>query len=242
MKQKRQEQGIAHPGMIIAILLFIAAIAFGGWWVWQKNKDENLKEIPNSSTQGNQNQEEVLKLPDGFQFYENNEFGFSFAYPKQLGPLTPGNTAGNSNTLLFIHSEDNKNAFAPHTQSPLYVQINKTDGFSTRSGKYGPILEYNNGTWFVSSKDGGSVLNGGHAIGSEYKPKIARTINGTPVYDLSFTDEGCYRTAWVFRLEPSFTTITLPVVCADEIGAIPQERLMRYEEVSDQVLETLIIN
>ena len=41
MQHSRQkEKGIVHLAIIIATVIFIAATAFGGWWVWQKNKDE----------------------------------------------------------------------------------------------------------------------------------------------------------------------------------------------------------
>lgn len=47
MKQ-RNEKGIAHLGVIIAALVVTAAIAFGGWYVWQKNGDDKTDKSNNS--------------------------------------------------------------------------------------------------------------------------------------------------------------------------------------------------
>lgn len=244
MRQQIREKGLAHLGLIIAVVVVVAAVAFGGWYVWDKNKNDKNSDGKNNSSQNNGSDNESgeeSKIPKGYIVYENKEFGFSFAYPEEVGALMAANSE-NSDIVLYARSADNKDAFAPYTSSSLDVQINKKDGFLTRAGKYGPILEFKNGKWIVSDKEGGDILNAGYTIGAEYKPSVVRTIKGISIYDLSFADEGCHRTVWVFERSSTFVTVTLPSVCADEIDAIPQERLAGYREVSDEVLATLMVD
>lgn len=242
MSKTKRSQGIAHLGLILGIVVVIAAVTFGGWYVWQKNKDDKKSSDSTNSSQSNQSgdSEQESGIPEGYLLYESQEYGFSFAYPEQVGSLTISGS-GNPRILLYLKSADKENAFAPYTHSPLYVQVDKKDGFLARGGKYGPMLEFIDNKWIVSDKEDGDVLNGGYAVGSEFEAPVARTVSNTSVYDFSAGDEGCRWTSWVFHTNSTFVTITLPSVCADEIDSIPQERLATYREVSDRVLSTLTI-
>ena len=241
ISKKRREAGLAHTGLVLAVIVLTAALALAGWWVWHKNSQTDKSTTnENSMTSSDQNQEEP-QIPANFTVYDNRDFGFSFAYPEQIGPLSI-TSSDNPNVLLFARSKITQNAFAPHTQSFLDVEARKKEGYATGAGKYGPILEPKNGKWIVSSKENGDDFNGGYKIGTEYEVQVARTINSIPVYDFSFGDEGCYHTGWVFQLNNAFVRIDLPSVCADEIDDIPQDRLNSYKEVSEKVLNTLTID
>ncbi|MGH7158329.1 MAG: hypothetical protein ACREGD_04675 [Candidatus Saccharimonadales bacterium] len=242
-KQQHKESGLAHVAIVALVLIVIAAVAFGGWWVWERNKEDGKSSGSKNGSQTNQSGTDVEqepKIPEGYIFYESQEFGFSFAYPEQVGSLSVS-SSGSPRTLLYVRSADKENVFAPYTRSPLSVQVDKKDGFLVHGGKYGPILEFVGNKWIVSDKEDGDVLNGGYAAGSEYEAPVARTIHGTPVYDFSAGDEGCRWTAWVFETNSAFVTIALPAVCADEIDSVPEDRLAAYKEVSDQVLDTITL-
>lgn len=242
MKQSTRQQGFAHIAIILAIVAVLAAVGFGGWYVWEKNKKEEPKQSASSQMESQQKEKgQKAKTPEGYILYENPKYDFSFAYPEKMGTLTAAAPA-NQSILFYANSKDEKDAFAPHTQSPLSVEARKTEAYVAGAGKYGPMLERKDGKWVVSDKENGDTLNGGYTIGSEYKVKVARTIDGVLVYDFSSGDEGCYHTAWVFQLSKAFVRISLPSVCADEIDTIPQERLNSYKEVTDKVLDTLTIS
>jgi hypothetical protein len=51
MTTKNSNQGFAHPGMLIAIVLVVAVVGFGGWYVWQKNKDDKQANGSNNTGQ-----------------------------------------------------------------------------------------------------------------------------------------------------------------------------------------------
>jgi hypothetical protein len=248
MKQHRKRQnqsGFAHVAIALVVMAMVA-LALSAWWVWDKSSEKKIlnkegktsQDTEEKQEQNNQDQSSKVAIPEGFIVYENKDLNFSFAYPEEIGLLaaSPNNNAG---VLLYVKSTDAKDAFSPHTHSPLYITGSKIEGFTTSAAKYGPVLELMSDKWIVSSKNGGDINNGGREIGSEYAAKIVKNIDSTPVYDFSYTDEGCHRTNWVFKTAQAFVSIMLPAVCADEIDAIPQERLTPYEEVAEKVLNTI---
>lgn len=82
MSHKTPSQGIAHLGLILAIVVVVAAVAFGGWYVWQKNRDDK----PTNNVSQNE-QKDAGKDPQaidpyaGWQSYSNAKYDISFKYP-----------------------------------------------------------------------------------------------------------------------------------------------------------------
>lgn len=81
MKQ-RNEKGIAHLGVIIAAIVVVAAVAFGGWYVWQKNRDDKNGNGSNNS-QNNQN-EEPSDPSEGGKYLVISEWSVRFELPEEL--------------------------------------------------------------------------------------------------------------------------------------------------------------
>ena len=255
MKTFKNSDGFSVVHTLL-ILVIIGIIGFTGWYVWNASKEANKNlEVKNRTSTVNKTnvaKSEPSKtsakdtplepeIPQGYTKYSNEAYGFSFAYPSAVGEIKDTNIQGNEKILVYAKSADTRDTFAQYTQSPLYVQVNRTEDYTTGAAKYGPTLEFDAGKWIVSAKEGGDVNNGGKAIGSEYKAPQAAVINGIKVYDFSYQDEGCYRTHWVFKTDKAFTSIMLPSVCADAIDTIPQDRLDSYKKVTSQVLKTLFI-
>lgn len=91
MKQRsgrNKQTGFAHPGIIIAILLVVAALAFGGWYVWNKNNEDKKTD---DSTAQNSNEEaqkeKKQEVPEGWKLYSNSLASFSFYYPPEWGEV-----------------------------------------------------------------------------------------------------------------------------------------------------------
>jgi hypothetical protein len=63
MTTKNSNQGFAHVGLVALILLVIAVVGFGGWYVWQKNKDD--KQNGNTAQQDGQKQNDPERKPNG---------------------------------------------------------------------------------------------------------------------------------------------------------------------------------
>ena len=240
---------------VVLVTVVLALLAGTGWYVWSHQDGHDAKQTPikettaqpakqttiQSSGKGAEIDEGVPKIPEGFTQYISEAYGFAFAYPSPVGKIEDADKHGVESILLYAQSARVENAFVEYASSPLMVRVDKLEEFVTRAAKYGPSLEFNNGRWIVSAKDGGNVNNGGYQIGSEYKALLAAIIKGKAIYDFSYQDEGCYRSVWVFKTDEAFVSIMLPAVCADETGAIPQARLDAYKSVTGQVLKTLTI-
>lgn len=80
-KQNQRQKGFAHIGLILIAIAIIAAVAFGGWWVWDKNRDNKQASNSNNTSQTNQNKEEKPQTT-GETFNCKNEF--TLTYPDSL--------------------------------------------------------------------------------------------------------------------------------------------------------------
>jgi prepilin-type N-terminal cleavage/methylation domain-containing protein len=240
----RNQNGFSVVEVVIVIVV-VGLIGGVGWYALHAKQSADKSSKPSKSSVVTTSPEKAntvqKKIPAGYKQYADSQYGFSFAYPEAVGEITTADSDGNHSILAYAKSVSKQDAFAPYTESPLYVQVDKLDSFVTRAAKYGPMLEYINNRWVVSDKQGGDVNNGGRTVGDEYNAAVAKTVGNIKVYDFSTQDEGCYHALWVFRTSKAFTSITLPSVCADEIDAIPQSRLDNYKAVVAQVLNTLEI-
>lgn len=71
MKHQQQEKGIIHLGIVLAVVLVLAALALGGWWVWERNRNYETDSGSNSTSQSsndqsdNEKESNVLSLANG---------------------------------------------------------------------------------------------------------------------------------------------------------------------------------
>lgn len=87
MTKKSSSQGIAHLGLILGILVVIAAVAFGGWYVWDKNKDDKGSNSSKNSSQTNNSQsqnEEPSDPSEGGKYLVIEEWDVRFELPEEL--------------------------------------------------------------------------------------------------------------------------------------------------------------
>jgi hypothetical protein len=74
--------------MVLLVLLVVAAICLGGWYVWSKNRKDNNPDKANKKTvqvDPNQNKDKNNAKPvdiyEGWQTYNNSTYGINFRYP-----------------------------------------------------------------------------------------------------------------------------------------------------------------
>jgi len=85
MKHKiNKESGLAHIGLIIAAVLVVAAIAFGGWYVWDKNKKNDQKASNATSQNTNQAGQKESDPSEGGKYLVIKEWGVRFELPEEL--------------------------------------------------------------------------------------------------------------------------------------------------------------
>jgi cytoskeletal protein RodZ len=104
MQQKLASNGFSIVGVLVALVV-VAAVGLGGFFVWQKNKEDEPTGKSNNKTSQNEqknenNEEEENETPDpyeGWQTHSNATYGISFKYPagwkteEVAGSSSPGN-------------------------------------------------------------------------------------------------------------------------------------------------------
>lgn len=144
-QQNRKEKGFAHVALIAVAVIILALAAFGGWWVWEKNK-EGRKTNDAAAQNTDQENEEKVKAPEGWKLYQNNEAGFSFYYPPEWGDV----------------KDKGSESFEFSSLKELIFQANRRDKDHTQ-GHFGTLQLNNaidvflrNQTAFVSFLTGGT--------------------------------------------------------------------------------------
>lgn len=72
MYKTKSSRGFAHLGLVIGIVIVVAAIAFGGWFVWDTNKDNNKQQ---NSSQSNNSQNQPSDPSEGGKYLVIAEWG-----------------------------------------------------------------------------------------------------------------------------------------------------------------------
>ncbi len=92
--KKLNQTGVAHL-IAILIVIVVGIVGFTGWKVYDSQKgtkqsldNSNKSDIVKSESKKAEVKKDEPKIPDGFAVYENKEFGFKFAYPKEWGKVT----------------------------------------------------------------------------------------------------------------------------------------------------------
>ncbi|MGH7158082.1 MAG: hypothetical protein ACREGD_03355 [Candidatus Saccharimonadales bacterium] len=129
-----KEAGIVHILAVVLTVLAVAAIAFGGWWVWEnKDTSDNPHEKSNGVEKTNEKQEGQYVIPEGWQLYKNETAGFSFYYPSEWGSVqgTDSLRFSSNQVLRFQANQRNK----AHTQGHFgELQFNNAIDASIEDG------------------------------------------------------------------------------------------------------------
>lgn len=206
--------------------LIVVIVAFGGYNVWQNNKNKNTDsntpaQTESTETTGSANSEtkvtapEPDNAPEGWQTYKGD--GFSFIYPKTW------------NTL-----EDLGDDWQP-------ARIADAEGFEVGGG-LGFKLTYN-------SKDSSWIIKGlsrfpdDYQVGDEYDLENRVSDSGVTVYDYTSGDGPFSSTELLFVAGDKMVTIGLPSVCRDS-GCSPVSTYDRSEIISfsEQISKSVQVN
>jgi len=81
MKLHKSQSGIAHVLMVLLVVVVLGGIGFAGWKVYDSKKTKQSAQTTNA----NQKEEQKSTISEDWIEYKNEEYGFSFAYPKGWG-------------------------------------------------------------------------------------------------------------------------------------------------------------
>jgi type II secretory pathway pseudopilin PulG len=145
--------------------------------------------------------------------YTNAALGFSFAYPKDWGVITP--TGDGTMPPVIGSTPDLKaNKNYPFYQGALTYTIATRANYSITGQKKGatyvPVLKnstYNNYVWKVISVNPADITD---KIGDIYNAPVVTSDAGVQLYDFNYNDSNLNTIRWAFETKAGFVTLSLP--------------------------------
>ena len=246
-----KQNGFSLPHILLG-LVGVAIIGFTGWRVYEARKDAN-KSLDNASKssevvkQEQKKKEEPkteYKLPDSYTVYENKALGFSFALPKEWGTLNDASAEAPNNKFYAKTDNLSSKNLPPKGLSGLLVVY----GYSLQDSKiytrkYGPYITPQKTSEGYTFKVVESNPADPHQIGDEYPQKTLVNVQQTKLYDTAYSDEGCYRSVWLFEATDSFVQIIMPSICGPSVGD-PADSALRaqYDAISKNIADSIKVD
>lgn len=244
---------------ILLVAVMIGIVGFAGWYVYdsQQKTDKSLNQANNQEItdikKTEQQKTSDFVLPADWQWYENKELGFKFAYPKDYGNIGARDLKKEFPLNDFpdiqsaYRSEEPKSEFAPGTSGTIGMEIYRKDLLEKNSIKYGPTVKLVNDKWIVSNVSN-SDLQSQYKTGEEYKhpsnnkPLPVTNNFGLKIYTFESCDEGTCIIELVFFNKNQLVSIYLPSfdtgLGLGEGPAEPNNRTL-FNELHKQILKSV---
>ncbi len=191
------------------ILVVLAILGLGGWYVWQRNRTHALKTTNTAASNAKTTEgQEKYVVPDNYTIYENADLGFKFAYPKEWGELQ----ATQDKTVFLSTQTANIPGDTSTIHGTLKVWMADAGSFRLRTGystEIKPVQTHEGYAWIVAAVDPDFD---GQSVGSSYKPAPSEVFkqDSVHVYEL---ETGHASNAWsvlAFPVGDRFVGVQLP--------------------------------
>jgi hypothetical protein len=125
-------------------------------------------------------------------------------------------------------------------QGQLVLTVSKKDGFTIVARKYGATIKPSGDgkSWVVAEENPANVDS--YKVGDTYKAKEVKVSGGTAI-DLTFVDEECTQTRWLFSLKDSYAVVTIPELCSANLEPISGTNKAAYTKLVSDFLNTVTI-
>lgn len=202
--------------IFIFIVVIMAGISYGAWFLLNSNKDTTLPEPTTTTPVVEKSTVPQYVVPEGYSTYTSADNGYSFSYPKEYGEFTKNTPAQQSNEQqapLTLQSETPSAQYGPGINGKFLIETYTSKDQVIESRKNGPMIQLKSGKWIViTANDADATKN---KVGDEYldidKKVVSGQTNGQlEVYTLNSTDEGTTTTRLVFVRNNTLQVITLP--------------------------------
>jgi hypothetical protein len=231
------EKGFSAVEAII-ILVIIAALGFGGWYVWHSKQDKSKDASTSTAKTSDSDQaKKDFELPAGWTLYENKELGFNFAYPEVWGAIKTADPS--SDMLLNVYTEQYTDAMT-EVDGRINLSARSAATFTFTPEKYSVTLKpVNNGAqWQITEVN--PVVEDKYTVGDMYDLQGKHEVDGGVVYLTTKTDEGCKMNTYVFVLKDSYALLTTPALCAQ--GTPSAQNQTAYDETTATILDSVKIS
>ncbi len=241
---------------IIGIVLLVVIVSGLGWYVWSKkdtgSDSQNSFVATTKKTEKPKNTAKPYIVPSGYYVYENKEYGFKFAYPKEYGKTFKKNTTYGGapitsvypGAISFYESEKSPENVLPGTQGPIsFVSYSSADQ-PVLARKYGPNVKIS-GKEVVVVKASSSDLTK-NKPGDVYKDFNKESVtpkqtNGLSVFVLKDGDEGYYNDHFLFVINGKLYQLNVPGFNTGTYGPVdakPNDRT-KYNELYNNILNSI---
>jgi len=225
MKQLRANQYGFGAVEIIIICLVVAVIGAAGFLVFKKLSGTNIEAT--STTQDAAapakkkekspvTQAYVPVIPSGWNVYKSQQYGFSFAYPREWGDLSDESRPGGSFDATkdwLVHSassEIERNSAGIAGRLILDVNTKSYQEFRTQKAGTPHVYAVKDGKEYWAASATVDVEFDDYSPGDQYPVPIEKTIKGTNIYKLYSDYEGGVSAGWRFPVKNGIVTIWLP--------------------------------
>jgi hypothetical protein len=228
-------------GIVEGLLIFVAValIAGTGYYVYKQSQNSDKAQSSVEVADKKKTNKEAPKadtLPSSYYEYKNEDIGFRFGYPKELGKIAV-QPKGGTGIILSVGTPETT-IVDKNLKGMLNMTLTKKDGFTTAPNKYGPTIKRSSdGTWRVVAVNPAITK---YKVGDKYK-LTEHKISGGTVFDSPYDDGDGFCTThnWIIELDDSMAILSLPGLCVIDLDHnVTSTSKASYNSTIDTMLST----
>ena len=223
---------------IVFILIFLFAGAPGT----PNAVTKDTKDTTETPTETASNQPSVIRIPDNYKTYVNQDYKFSFAYPSAWGDLNVIGQASAGTATFAVQS----GPFAQYAlgNSQLNGQVSAyvypKDNFKLSLGGGGalvsPVKLGDTYSWKVVET---GVANPTLKVGDSYNVKANKYQAGVPIYDFTIAQGTSVQGRWSFQAGDTFVVVVLPAMTRADGTPPAGSDLTTYNAIGNNMSKTM---
>jgi hypothetical protein len=234
-KFRNNESGFSAIEVLL-VLFAVGLISGVGYFVYKQNHKPAAPSAATTKSTTTETPKEAIphapvfnKLPEGWDEYKSDTNGIRLGYPKVWGTLDP----------IQLHTPEYTDN-TKNMQGLFSIAISKKDDFTVAARKYGATIKPSSDgkSWVVAEENPANVDK--YKVGDTYKTTEVK-VNGGVAIDLTFEDEDCTHTRWLFTLKDSYAVVTIPSLCPVDLQPTPVASKTAYAKLASDFLDTVTI-
>jgi hypothetical protein len=242
-----RQGGFSTVAAVVAII--ILGIAF--FTVFLLATSGGTKDSPSNQDNSQQPEEEssgneppYIRIPESSKVFQNDTYGFSFAYPDSFGELKVNNTASQGDGFRADSALATQKPVGSGTAfmtGSLSVLVNKKADFKVTVNSddvsVAPTKTGNDITWKIVSR-GNS--NQDISVGKAYDVKSVKSQTGIPVFDFTYRPAGSLALGrWVFASGDNYIMIAMPSVSKPSGENLTESDVSAYTIIGNNIAKTV---
>lgn len=249
MLNTSNRQGGLSTFVTIAAFVGLGLVFFTIFLLSTSGGQNGANNQANNQDQGEEtdsNEPPFIRIPENSKVFQNDTFGFTFAYPDSFGELTILNNGSSSSSEAY-RAESGLAAQKPVGNGTavmngrLGVYVYSKENFkvviNNNDVTVGPTKTGNDTTWKIVSRGSSSQ---DISIGDAYNIKSIKSQTGVTVFDFAYSPASNFKLGrWVFEADDKFVMITLPSVTKLDGSTLSEDDQAAYTTISANLAKTV---